>query len=162
MMVSSRLLKIVSVSAVISYTCVHPFVMVISHAMPASNVTGHHLKAGFDAVFLESFSVGMLPWSLGFTILGGLVGYFYYKNRQADEARTKLLNELQAALTEVKKLSGFLPICCVCKQIRDDKGYWNQVESYFHEYTNAKLSHSYCPDCAQKALDEYQMEEQRD
>lgn len=161
-MVSGRLVKIVSISAAISYSCVHPFVMVISHAMPASDVTGHQLKADFGAIFLESFSIGMLPWSLGFTILGGLVGYLYYKNMQSDESKTKLLNELQAALTEVKMLSGFLPICCVCKQIRDDKGYWNHFETYISEYSEAKFSHTYCPDCRQKAFDEYQVEEQRD
>jgi len=57
--------------------------------------------------------------------------------------------ELQEALTEVKKLSGFLPICAACKKIRDDQGYWKQVETYIEEHSEAEFSHSICPDCTE-------------
>lgn len=65
--------------------------------------------------------------------------------------REKLIRELQIALMEVKKLSGLLPICASCKKIRDDKGYWNQIESYIKAHSEAEFSHGICPDCA-KAL----------
>ena len=59
-------------------------------------------------------------------------------------------NELQKALSEVKTLRGFLPICSSCKKIRDDTGYWNRLEAYIHDHTEAQLSHGICPDCAEK------------
>jgi hypothetical protein len=55
--------------------------------------------------------------------------------------------DLRQALANVKKLSGFLPICASCKKIRDDKGYWNQIESYIRDHSEAEFSHSICPDC---------------
>lgn len=58
--------------------------------------------------------------------------------------------ELQKALSEVKTLRGFLPICSSCKKIRDDTGYWNQIEAYIHKHTEAQFSHGICPDCAEK------------
>jgi hypothetical protein len=61
--------------------------------------------------------------------------------------RQRLINELQQALSDVKTLSGLLPICAHCKKIRDDKGYWNQIEAYIREHSEAKFSHGLCPDC---------------
>jgi AmiR/NasT family two-component response regulator len=55
--------------------------------------------------------------------------------------------ELQAALTKVKTLSGLLPICASCKKIRNDQGYWQQVELYFREHSELEFSHGLCPDC---------------
>ena len=54
------------------------------------------------------------------------------------------------ALSKIKTLSGLLPICSHCKKIRDDKGYWNQIESYIHKHSDAEFSHSICPECAKK------------
>ncbi len=62
----------------------------------------------------------------------------------------KANKELKKALSEVKQLSGLLPICASCKNIRDDKGYWNKLEGYLHTHTEAVFSHSICPDCADK------------
>ena len=59
-------------------------------------------------------------------------------------------NELQKALSEIKTLSGLLPICASCKKIRDDKGYWNQIELYIRDHSEAEFSHGICPPCAQK------------
>jgi len=58
--------------------------------------------------------------------------------------------ELQSALSEVKTLRGLLPICSSCKNIRDDKGYWNKIESYILDRSEAEFSHSICPECAEK------------
>jgi PAS domain S-box-containing protein len=60
------------------------------------------------------------------------------------------VTELKATLAKVRTLSGLLPICASCKKIRDDTGYWNQIESYIHDYSEAEFSHSICPECAQK------------
>ena len=59
-------------------------------------------------------------------------------------------NELQKAFSEINTLSGLLPICASCKKIRDDKGYWNQIESYIRDHSEAEFSHSICPPCADK------------
>ncbi|MCK5404015.1 MAG: cache domain-containing protein [Desulfobulbaceae bacterium] len=66
--------------------------------------------------------------------------------------RTAALHE---ALAEVKKLSGFLPICASCKKIRDDKGYWNQIETYIQAHSEAEFSHGICPDCAERLYPDY-------
>lgn len=73
--------------------------------------------------------------------------YFRYKYRKDLEIKN---NKLQKALNEVKTLSGFLPICASCKKIRDDKGYWNQLEGYIQNHSNAEFSHSICPECTTK------------
>ena len=62
--------------------------------------------------------------------------------------KQKLIGELQEALAKVKTLSGLLPICSSCKKIRDDKGYWNQIETYIRERSEADFTHGICPKCA--------------
>lgn len=69
--------------------------------------------------------------------------------------REKLISELQTALDEVRALRGLLPICANCKKVRDDRGYWNQIEGYFLEHTNVRFSHGICPDCIQKLYPEF-------
>jgi PAS domain S-box-containing protein len=69
---------------------------------------------------------------------------------RAEQEREKLTGELKAALANVKSLSGLLPICAGCKQIRDDKGYWSQVESYVQKHSEATFTHGLCPDCIKK------------
>jgi len=69
---------------------------------------------------------------------------------EAEAEREKTIIELQQAIEQIKTLSGFLPICVSCKKIRDDKGYWEQVEAYITRHTDAQFSHGYCPECAKK------------
>jgi len=76
------------------------------------------------------------------------------RRRQVQEEREKLIGELQDALAKVKTLSGFIPICASCKKIRDDKGYWNQIEAYLSAHSEVEFSHSVCPDCARKLYPE--------
>lgn len=61
-----------------------------------------------------------------------------------------MIAELRKALAEVKQISGLLPICSSCKNIRDDKGYWQKVESYISDRSQAQFSHGLCPDCVEK------------
>jgi len=72
------------------------------------------------------------------------------ERKQGEAEREKLIQELQQALAEVKKLSGLLPICAHCKKIRDEKGYWHQVEIYVRDHSEAKFTHGLCEDCAKK------------
>ncbi|MDO9547807.1 MAG: GAF domain-containing protein [Candidatus Marinimicrobia bacterium] len=69
--------------------------------------------------------------------------------------KENLLNELQEAYNKLKKLSGLIPICSHCKKIRDDSGYWNQVEKYITEHTDAVFSHGICPDCMRQHYPEF-------
>jgi len=74
--------------------------------------------------------------------------------RKAEKGKDRLIRELQEALTMVKPLSGLLPICASCKKIRDDKGYWTQIESYIRDHSEAEFSHGICPDCMKKLYPE--------
>jgi hypothetical protein len=72
------------------------------------------------------------------------------------ELELRARNEsLEKALAEIQQLQGILPICSSCKKIRDDHGYWHQVESYIRDHTNVDFSHSLCPDCAAQLYPEY-------
>ncbi len=77
--------------------------------------------------------------------------------RKAEEEKEKLIVDLKNAIKKVKKLSGLLPICASCKKIRDDKGYWNQLEDYIRKHSEAEFSHSVCPDCAKKLYPELEI-----
>jgi PAS domain S-box-containing protein len=70
--------------------------------------------------------------------------------KRSEKERERLIAELQDALAKVRTLSGLLPICAACKKIRDDQGYWSQIESYISKHSKAEFSHSLCPDCARK------------
>jgi len=74
----------------------------------------------------------------------------FTEKKRAEAEREKLLNELQNALREIKKLSGMLPICASCKKIRDDKGYWNKIEEYIETHSDASFTHGLCPECRDK------------
>jgi|GEM_PF-4401160 len=79
----------------------------------------------------------------------------YVHKKELESEKEKLINDLQKALSEVKTLSGLLPICANCKKIRDDKGYWDILESYFMKHSDTKFSHGICPDCMKKLYPEY-------
>lgn len=82
-------------------------------------------------------------------------GFFYNRRlrremnekEKAQRDREKVIRDLQTALANIKELKGLLPICASCKKIRDDRGYWQQVEVYLLEHSGAEFSHSICPDC---------------
>lgn len=81
------------------------------------------------------------------------------ERKQAEEALNKKNEELQKALDEVNTLQGFLPICANCKKIRDDQGYWNQIEAYISEHSNIQFTHGICPDCTKKFYPELELDE---
>ncbi|MGB8353899.1 MAG: ABC transporter substrate-binding protein [Chthoniobacteraceae bacterium] len=73
---------------------------------------------------------------------------------KTEAERDRLIEELQAAAMEIETLSGILPICAGCKQIRDDQGFWNQVEHYIETHSKVRFSHGFCPDCVPKYFPE--------
>ena len=72
------------------------------------------------------------------------------RRKQVEREKEELIAQLQAALSEVKTLRGFLPICANCKKIRDDAGYWQKIEKYIEERSEAKFTHGICPECAKR------------
>jgi len=74
---------------------------------------------------------------------------------EVEEERERLVLELQDALSKVKTLSGLLPICSSCKKVRDDKGYWREVEEYIRDHSEADFSHGICPECVEKEIEEF-------
>ena len=72
------------------------------------------------------------------------------KRKQVELEKEALIDKLQSALNEVNTLRGILPICASCKKIRDDQGYWRQIEAYISEHSSAEFSHSICHECAKK------------
>ena len=76
------------------------------------------------------------------------------ERKRTEEESEKLISELQQALLEVRKLSGLLPMCASCKKIRNYKGYWEQLETYIQQRSEAEFSHGICPDCMKKLYPE--------
>jgi hypothetical protein len=72
------------------------------------------------------------------------------ERRRAAEERERMIVELKEALGNVKTLRGLIPICASCKKIRDDKGFWSQVEVYVRDRSEAEFSHGICPDCMKR------------
>ena len=105
------------------------------------------------------------------TTVSGKEGYLRGMRAGADDFVTKPFDEEQLAArlivaerilslqSQVKQLAGLLPICALCKKVRDDQNYWHQVESYVAQRTDARFTHSYCPDCCQKLRSELQLEQ---
>ena len=100
------------------------------------------------------------------TAVGSKSGYLDGMNAGADDfitkpfdkevlaARIAVAERILKLQTEVKQLAGLLPICALCKKVRDDQNYWHQVESFVARHTDATFTHSYCPDCFKKLLNE--------
>lgn len=77
------------------------------------------------------------------------------ERKQAEAARQETIRELRNALSEISTLQGILPICAGCKKIRDDSGYWEQVEAYVSRHTGAQFSHGMCPECMRRMYPEF-------
>jgi len=91
---------------------------------------------------------------------GGIIGassiaYDITERRRIEAERTQLIAHLSETLSNVKTLSGLLPICASCKKIRDDRGYWQKLETFVREHSGAEFSHSICPDCMRLLYPEF-------
>ncbi len=76
------------------------------------------------------------------------------KRRAAEEENAVLISQLRSALEGLKRLRGLLPICAWCKKVRDDQGYWKQVEKYIEDHSEASFTHGICPECLDKVKEE--------
>jgi preprotein translocase subunit YajC len=86
--------------------------------------------------------------------IAGVVTFLSTQRKRADEERKRLILELQETLDKVRMLSGLLPICASCKRIRNDKGYWEQIEIYIRDHSEAEFTHGICPECREKLYPE--------
>ena len=107
-------------------------------AAPYINAQQKHIMQ-FGFTYFIIWLLGMLGISTGTLTLC-----------KKEKAREKLIKQLQEILADVKKLSGLLPICSACKNIRNDEGYWEQVEIYIKERSEADFTHGICPECAKR------------
>jgi DNA-binding NtrC family response regulator len=114
--------------------------------IPIIVLTGHD----DDDLAVEAVHKGAQDYLVKGPITGPALGRAI---RHAIE-RKKLLTQLEDSMKEIKILRGFLPICMNCKKIRDDKGYWTQVEVYINKHSGVEFSHGICPECAQKMYPE--------
>jgi CheY-like chemotaxis protein len=89
-----------------------------------------------------------------YLLKGQLTGLLLSRTLRHAIERGRLIRELQDALAEVRTLSGLLPICSSCKRVRDDQGYWSQIENFVAKHTVASFTHGVCPICAVKQLQE--------
>jgi hypothetical protein len=105
-----------------------------------------NLLAGkvIDNYFIYYWNISV---HIGFFLI---VAYLISEEKIISDNNKILIDKLQNSLDEIKTLSGLLPICSACKKIRDDDGYWKQIEHYISEYTEARFTHSICPDCKER------------
>jgi PAS domain S-box-containing protein len=142
--------------------------------MPESFVESHNKAMANHAATGESHIIGQTVELLGLAKGGHEFpielsistwktgGESYYtgiirdisKRIQRETERDQLIKSLQDSLAKIKTLSGMLPICASCKKIRDDKGYWNKIETYIAKHSEAEFSHGICPECAKKLYPE--------
>lgn len=119
----------------------------------AGHAVAHRHRKDGSVINVEVHGV---PLVVNGKLVGGFALYQdITERRRAEEEREKLVVELQEALANIKTLSGLLPICASCKKIRDDGGYWSQIESYISAHSQAQFSHGICPDCARQLYPEH-------
>jgi len=153
--VPKELLIWTAIGGLAGYFALHPIIHIISvfHFH-----TGHSPPANLVHEVYQAFSTSMLPWSLAFMILSALLGLLWGKIRYTAKQKSEAIVKLNKALEEVKTLSGFLPICASCKKIRDDRGYWNQIEAYISAHSEAEFSHGICPECCKKLYPDFDVD----
>ena len=115
------------------------------HVYGFPNLVGHILKIiSFFLIYKAIIEKGLKePFDLLFRNI-----------KKSEQALRKQRDQLERALSRIKTLSGLLPICSNCKKIRDDKGYWNQIEVYIRDRSDADFTHGICPECAKKYFQE--------
>jgi hypothetical protein len=103
-----------------------------------------HFSGGFAFGFLSTY------------LMIAVLAYIVEGLRERFEAESRvLIGQLETALSEVKTLEGLLPICAHCKKVRDDTGYWNQIEAYLSDHADARFTHSVCPQCLEEHYPEF-------
>jgi hypothetical protein len=125
-----------------------------------SNIVGHYFKLfSFMLIYQAVVTIGIKdPYQLIFNDLNeanlALASEIELR-KQTEIQREEVIQNLQSALNEIKVLKGILPICMHCKKIRDDSGYWNQLEHYIVSHSHADFSHGICPGCMETHYSKY-------
>lgn len=101
-----------------------------------------------DYLVKDEINVQLIERSIRYSII----------QKESEAEKDRLIEELKEAMQRIKTLSGLIPICASCKKIRDDRGYWKQVEAYIQEHTEAEFSHGICPECAKRLYPNYYKE----
>jgi HTH-type transcriptional regulator, bacterioopsin transcriptional activator and related proteins len=120
-------------------------------------------QSGVGVMSVQTRSGEQRVWEFHNNVQKGTTGEAYVLGHavdvteriKAEHERERLIQELQDAIGKVKTLSGLLPICAACKKIRDDKGYWNHIESYVRDHSEAEFTHGICPECRQRLYPEF-------
>lgn len=125
-----------------------------------SNLVGHYFKLfSFYLIYKAIIESGIRrPYDLVFKELAESNQSLCREieaRAKSEKERERLIVQLQNALMDIKTLSGLLPICAHCKNIRDDKGYWTRLEAYLDAHADVTLTHGICPDCMKKYYSEY-------
>ncbi len=133
----------------------HEVQIIVTTAHSDASSMMEAIDAGVDQYVLKPIVMKKLISAIG--KCSQLIAYRRSAKQHLEE-RERLITELQEALAKVKLLSGFLPICASCKKIRNDQGYWQQIEAYIGEHSEAEFSHSICPDCAMRLYGKFYKE----
>lgn len=126
----------------------------ISLTVPMSRFATPGENARLAVAHIGLWLVGLV----GLLLTGTSLRRHLRARQQAEIERERLISELQAALANVKALRGLIPICSSCKKIRNDQGYWTQLETYLQQHTEAEFSHGLCIDCLRKLYPEFSAE----
>ena len=138
----------IAAAATIQETCPTPVVILTAHDAP--ELVEQATAAGVGAFVIKPPRAEELERAITIAVA-----------RHADMMALLRANvDLQKALSEVKTLTGLLPICSGCKKIRDDQGYWKQVEIYIMQHTEARFTHGLCPDCLARFFPDYVVQPQ--
>jgi len=121
------------------------FVVLISGSKTSSDEQAEGLDLGADGYIARPISNRELAARVN----------AWVRILKAERERDNAISDLEAALANIKRLSGLLPICMFCKKIRDDQGYWTQIENYIHDHSEADFSHSICQACTEEHYPDY-------
>lgn len=130
------------------------------HGLPVIFLTAHSEDSTVErAKRAEPYGYLLKPFNIQELYIAIEVAFHKHK---IDREKDILTRDLKAALQKVKQLSGLLPICASCKRIRNDEGYWVQIEQYIRDHSEAQFSHGICRECAKKIYPEYCTEDEAD
>jgi hypothetical protein len=102
-------------------------------------------------VYVSEYAYLVVVLTMGYALLSSFVDLHV----EVEQARLTLEERVREALVDVKMLRGLIPICAACKKVRDDRGFWNQLETYIGQHSDATFSHGICPDCMRRLYPEY-------
>jgi hypothetical protein len=124
------------------------FTMVVAIICSLLTIAGFFHSPSSGALWKGVFNRAIALFAIWVTALLSL------HRKEIEEKRAEVVREREQALEDVKILRGFLPICASCKKIRNDEGYWTQIEAYIHDHSEATFSHGICPACIRKLYPE--------